>query len=53
MAAGEPRGLHALVNRPSAVVPDAPRWFNRVPAARRYTISAGTSEIQHNTGGSP
>ena len=28
--------------------PDAPRWFNRLVAARQYTISAGTSEIQRN-----
>ncbi len=27
---------------------DAPRWFNRLVAARQYTISAGTSEIQRN-----
>ena len=47
-AAGELLGMHALVNRPSAAVPDAPRWFNRVLAARQYTISAGTSEIQRN-----
>ena len=39
--AGELLGLHALVNRPSEIVPDAPRWFNRVLAARQYTISAG------------
>ena len=37
-----------LVNAPSVIVPDAPRWFNRVLAARQYTISAGTSEIQRN-----
>jgi alkylation response protein AidB-like acyl-CoA dehydrogenase len=47
-AAGELLGMHALVNRPSTVAPDAPRWFNRVLAARQYTISAGTSEIQRN-----
>ncbi|HYE92983.1 MAG TPA: acyl-CoA dehydrogenase [Terriglobales bacterium] len=46
--AGELLGLHALVNEPSAIVPDAPRWFNRLVAARQYTISAGTSEIQRN-----
>jgi alkylation response protein AidB-like acyl-CoA dehydrogenase len=40
--------MHALVNRPTATVPDAPRWFNRLIAARQYTISAGTSEIQRN-----
>ncbi len=47
-AAGELLGMHALVNRPSNAVPDAPRWYNRVLAARQYTISAGTSEIQRN-----
>ncbi len=47
-AAGELLGVLALVNQPTAVVPDAPRWFNRVLAARQYTISAGTSEIQRN-----
>ena len=47
-AAGELLGMHALVNEASALVPDAPRWFNRLLAARQYTISAGTSEIQRN-----
>jgi alkylation response protein AidB-like acyl-CoA dehydrogenase len=47
-AAGELLGMHALVNEASEEVPDAPRWFNRVLAARQYTISAGTSEIQRN-----
>jgi len=47
-AAGELLGMHALVNEGSELVPDAPRWFNRVLAARQYTISAGTSEIQRN-----
>ena len=46
--AGELLGMHVLVNQPSDVVPDAPRWFNRVLAPRQYTISAGTSEIQRN-----
>jgi alkylation response protein AidB-like acyl-CoA dehydrogenase len=46
--AGELLGMHVLVNEPSGAVPDAPRWFNRVLAARQYTISAGTSEIQRN-----
>jgi alkylation response protein AidB-like acyl-CoA dehydrogenase len=46
--AGELLGVHALVNEPSKAVPDAPRWFNRIVAARQYTISAGTSEIQRN-----
>jgi alkylation response protein AidB-like acyl-CoA dehydrogenase len=47
-AAGELLGMHALVNQGSELVPDAPRWFNRLMAARQYTISAGTSEIQRN-----
>ncbi len=46
--AGGLLGMHVLVNRPSDAVSDAPRWFNRVLAARQYTISAGTSEIQRN-----
>jgi len=47
-AAGELLGMHVLVNEGSEEVPDAPRWYNRVLAARQYTISAGTSEIQRN-----
>src|SRR5882724_452564 len=47
-AAGEVLGMHVLVNRGSELVPDAPRWLNRLVAARQYTISAGTSEIQRN-----
>ena len=47
-AAGELLGMHALVNEGSELVPDAPRWYNRLVAARQYTISAGTSEIQRN-----
>src|SRR5947208_894133 len=46
--AGELLGMHVLANAPSVIVPDAPRWVNRVLAARQYTISAGTSEIQRN-----
>ena len=41
-------GAHALVSEPTAVVPDAPRWLNRVLSSRQYTIAGGTSEIQHN-----
>jgi len=40
--------MHALVNQGSEMVPDAPRWFNRVLAARQYTESPRTSEIQRN-----
>jgi alkylation response protein AidB-like acyl-CoA dehydrogenase len=39
---------HPLEYEGSGLVPDAPRWYNRLVAARRYTISAGTSEIQRN-----
>src|SRR5262249_11318268 len=52
-AAGELLGMHVLVNQASPTVPDASRWFNRVLAARQYTISAGTSEIQRNIIGAP
>ena len=45
-AAGELLGMHVLINLASPTVPDAPLWFNRVLAARQYTISAGASEIQ-------
>jgi len=47
-AAGELLGMNVLVNTPTPAVADAPRWFNRLLAARQYTISAGTSEIQRN-----
>ena len=47
-AAGELLGMHALINVGTEIVPDAPRWLNRIVAARQYTISAGTSEIQRN-----
>jgi len=46
--AGELLGPRVLVNRPSAAVPDGPRWYNRVVSARQYTIAGGTSEIQRN-----
>jgi alkylation response protein AidB-like acyl-CoA dehydrogenase len=46
--AGELLGMRALVDEPLADVPDAPRWRNRVVAARQYTIAGGTSEIQRN-----
>src|SRR5262245_1511915 len=45
---GELLGPRVLVNQPSADVPDAPRWFNRVVSARQYTIAGGTSESQRN-----
>ena len=46
--AGELLGPRVLINRPSAAVPDGPRWYNRVVSARQYTIAGGTSEIQRN-----
>jgi len=41
-------GGYGLLGEPTAVVPDAPRWLNRVLSSRQYTIAGGTSEIQHN-----
>jgi len=41
-------GGYALMAEPSAKVPDAPRWLNRVLSSRQYTIAGGTSEIQRN-----
>jgi alkylation response protein AidB-like acyl-CoA dehydrogenase len=41
-------GAHALAADPTAVVPDSPRWLNRVLSSRQYTIAGGTSEIQRN-----
>lgn len=38
----------AITEQATDVVPDAPRWFNRVLSARQYTIAGGTSEIQKN-----
>ncbi|HYB91210.1 MAG TPA: acyl-CoA dehydrogenase [Candidatus Binataceae bacterium] len=46
--ASEMLGSHALLGDPSPIVPDAPRWLNRVLSARQYTIAGGTSEIQRN-----
>jgi len=46
--ASELLGANAIINEPTEVVPDAPRWFNRVLSARQYTIAGGTSEIQRN-----
>jgi alkylation response protein AidB-like acyl-CoA dehydrogenase len=41
-------GSYALLENPTDIVPDAPRWLNRALSARQYTIAGGTSEIQHN-----
>ena len=38
----------AITQQATDIVPDAPRWFNRVLSARQYTIAGGTSEIQKN-----
>ena len=38
----------AITEQATDLVPDAPRWFNRVLSARQYTIAGGTSEIQKN-----
>jgi len=38
----------AITEQAVDIVPDAPRWFNRVLSARQYTIAGGTSEIQKN-----
>jgi alkylation response protein AidB-like acyl-CoA dehydrogenase len=46
--AGELLGPYALLNQPTPMIPDGPRWYNRVLAARQYTIAGGTSEIQRN-----
>jgi alkylation response protein AidB-like acyl-CoA dehydrogenase len=46
--ASELLGPYALINDSTDIVPDAPRWLNRVLSARQYTIAGGTSEIQHN-----
>src|SRR2546428_3290564 len=47
-AAGELLGMHALVNQGSELVPDAPRWGNRLVAARQYPISAGRGGVPRN-----
>jgi alkylation response protein AidB-like acyl-CoA dehydrogenase len=41
-------GAYGLVGEPTGVVPDSPRWLNRVLSSRQYTIAGGTSEIQRN-----
>jgi alkylation response protein AidB-like acyl-CoA dehydrogenase len=41
-------GGYGLLGEATEVVPDAPRWLNRVLSARQYTIAGGTSEIQRN-----
>jgi alkylation response protein AidB-like acyl-CoA dehydrogenase len=46
--ASELLGGYALLGEPTEVVPDAPRWLQRVLSSRQYTIAGGTSEIQKN-----
>jgi alkylation response protein AidB-like acyl-CoA dehydrogenase len=41
-------GGYGLLGQATEVVPDAPRWLNRVLSSRQYTIAGGTSEIQRN-----
>jgi alkylation response protein AidB-like acyl-CoA dehydrogenase len=41
-------GVYGLLGEATEVVPDAPRWLNRVLSSRQYTIAGGTSEIQRN-----
>jgi alkylation response protein AidB-like acyl-CoA dehydrogenase len=41
-------GGYGLLGEATDVVPDAPRWLNRVLSSRQYTIAGGTSEIQRN-----
>jgi alkylation response protein AidB-like acyl-CoA dehydrogenase len=41
-------GAYGLVGEPTGVVPDSPRWLNRVLSSRQYAIAGGTSEIQRN-----
>jgi alkylation response protein AidB-like acyl-CoA dehydrogenase len=46
--AGEMLGVHAILGEPTAILPDAPRWQQRLLSSRQYTIAGGTSEIQRN-----
>ncbi|HEX3862646.1 MAG TPA: acyl-CoA dehydrogenase family protein [Stellaceae bacterium] len=41
-------GPYATLETSTDMVPDAPRWTNRVLGSRQYTIAGGTSEIQRN-----
>ena len=41
-------GPYATLETPTELVPDAPRWSQRVLGSRQYTIAGGTSEIQRN-----
>ncbi|HEX3953988.1 MAG TPA: acyl-CoA dehydrogenase [Stellaceae bacterium] len=46
--AGSLLGPYATLETPTELVPDAPRWTQRVLGSRQYTIAGGTSEIQRN-----
>jgi alkylation response protein AidB-like acyl-CoA dehydrogenase len=41
-------GSYAILGEPTDVLPDAPRWQQRLLSSRQYTIAGGTSEIQRN-----
>jgi alkylation response protein AidB-like acyl-CoA dehydrogenase len=46
--ASEMLGGYAILGEPTDVLPDAPRWQQRLLSSRQYTIAGGTSEIQRN-----
>jgi alkylation response protein AidB-like acyl-CoA dehydrogenase len=46
--AAELLGGYATLGEGTAVLPDAPRWLQRLLSSRQYTIAGGTSEIQRN-----
>jgi alkylation response protein AidB-like acyl-CoA dehydrogenase len=46
--ASELLGGYAILGDPTAVLPDAPRWQQRLLSSRQYTIAGGTSEVQRN-----
>ncbi|MBE3602797.1 acyl-CoA dehydrogenase family protein [bacterium] len=46
--ASELHGPYAIMGEATGIVPDAPRWQNRLLSSRQYTIAGGTSEVQRN-----
>jgi alkylation response protein AidB-like acyl-CoA dehydrogenase len=46
--ASELLGGYAILGDPTGVLPDAPRWQQRLLSSRQYTIAGGTSEVQRN-----
>ena len=46
--ASELLGGYAILGEPTVVLPDAPRWQQRLLSSRQYTIAGGTSEVQRN-----